>query len=277
MSAILWATAWNLPIGLAELRARARVGDRGLQQALDGADVRRERGRMRSQSMAVREHAGAAADRRRAPRRRPTQASSNTSSPIGEVRSPIFSNFWPGAKSGRAALDQKRRDAAVKPLLGVGDGEHDHDVGDRAIGDERLRAVDAPAAAVALGAQCAARTRRSPSRARSSRARRSACRRTVPAGSAASAPRCRASRAAPRRRADARRARTPVRRRGSRSPAPRAPMAQVSGSAPLPPYSSGTGRPWMPISAHLRQSSREKALLAVALDARRGSARRART
>src|SRR5690606_39880196 len=35
-------------------------------------------------------------------------------------------------------------------------------------------------------------------------------------------------------------------------------MAQVSVSAPLPPYFSSTGRPWIPIWAHLRHSSREK-------------------
>ena len=84
-----------------------------------------------------------------------------------------------------------------------------------------------------------------------------------------SALRCRASRRAPRRPAGARTARRPARRRGSRSPAPRARCAQDSASAPLPPYSSGTGNPWMPISAHLRHSSRENVCVAIALDAHR--------
>ena len=51
---------------------------------------------MRSQSMAVREYAGAPAYRRPAPLVADEGTSSNTSSPTGEVRSPIFSNFWPG-------------------------------------------------------------------------------------------------------------------------------------------------------------------------------------
>jgi hypothetical protein len=43
-------------------------------------------------------------------------------------------------------------------------------------------------------------------------------------------------------------------------------MAQLSGSAPTPPYSSGAGSPSRPTAAHWRHSSRGKTVRAVALD-----------
>jgi hypothetical protein len=81
---------------LAELRARSSVGDRGVQQALDGADVRRNEQRAFPVHRRA-EHAGAAADA--AEHRLVGElASSNTSSPTGEVRRPILANFWPAEK-----------------------------------------------------------------------------------------------------------------------------------------------------------------------------------
>ncbi len=221
MSAMRWRDRLELADRLAELRARARVRDRRLQQPLHRADVAREE----ADPLPVHRRG----EERRTPRRRVpstasagTYRSSNTSSPIGEVRRPIFSNFVPAEKPG---VPRSTRNAVTPPWIAlrrVGHREHDHDVGDRTVGDEGLGAVDAEAGAVALGARAQRERVGARVRARSSRARRSACRRTGRAGSAASAPRCRAARAARRRRAGARTGRTRGRRRGSRSRAPRA-------------------------------------------------------
>ena len=50
--------------------------------------------------------------------------------------------------AGRAGGHDEHRGVAVRPALGVGLGEHQHDVGDRRVGDEPLVAVDHPLVAV---------------------------------------------------------------------------------------------------------------------------------
>ena len=108
---------------------------------------------MRSQSIAVREHRRAAADACRGPRRRAPRRLEARARRPARFASPIFSNFWPLPKPGDAAIDEECRDAAVKALVGIGDREHDRDVGHGPVGDERLGAVDSPAVADALGAR----------------------------------------------------------------------------------------------------------------------------
>ena len=127
---------------------------------------------------------------------------------------------------GGEALGVGRHDEAADALVGL--RPHDRDVGDAAVGDPHLRAVEDPVVAVALGASCACPPGRSRSRARSARSSRSPRPPPSAAATAASAPRSRTSRsgtspASPARRpASAARSRRPPargrrRRRPSRS------------------------------------------------------------
>ncbi len=106
--------------------------------------------------------------RRRAPPRR-----------CGDARMPCFLYFWPW----RQALGARRDDEAGLAAaleLGIDGGDHDVDVGDAAVGDPRLGAVEDPLVGGLVvdrpGAQRA--TRRSRRRARRRRTRRAgSCRR----------------------------------------------------------------------------------------------------
>ena len=213
---------------------------------------------MRSQSIAAVNTRRAAADARRATasvgdvQRRRTRARRS-----GTCAGPSSRTSGPAREPGRAALDQERRDAAVIALLRVGHREHDHDVGHRPVGDERLRAVDAEAGAVALGAR--AHRKRVGARARLGHRVHADQRAVAQAAEIASLLRlrCRAARPARRRRAVGAQREHQAAVAGSRTRALRARSRRRAGRAPLPPYSSGTGSPWMPISPHWRHSSRE--------------------
>ena len=70
---------------------------------------------------------------------------------MGTVSHPQLGDLADHAESRRVALDQERRDPQ-DPLGGVGGGEAEEQVGDRAGGDPGLAAVQDPAVAPALGA-----------------------------------------------------------------------------------------------------------------------------
>ena len=107
------------------------------------------------------------------------------SSLVTEARSEIlWCTSW-----AREALHALLEQEAAHALVGAGP---DHgDVGQRAVRDPHLVAVDDPVVAVALGVRCASSPGRNRSRARSGRSSRSARPRPCRAASAASAPRCR--------------------------------------------------------------------------------------
>ena len=128
---------------LAELRARARVGDRRLQQPLHRADVAREQ----ADPLPVHgrgEHGGPGPDAAEHRLGRNVEIVEDELADRRGAQAHLL-ELRAGGEARRAALHEERRHAAVIALLGIGHREHDHDVGDRAVRDERLRAVDAEA------------------------------------------------------------------------------------------------------------------------------------
>ena len=72
-----------------------------------------------------------------------TRTSSKTTSPVWEARMPIFWNFWPAAEAGGAGRDDEGG-LAPGAELGLDRGDDDVHVGDAAVGDPGLGAVDDP-------------------------------------------------------------------------------------------------------------------------------------
>ena len=71
------------------------------------------------------------------------RTSSSTTSAVCEARMPCFLYFWPWLRPGVSGpIDEARLAAALQ--LGVDGGDDDVDVGDAAVGDPRLRAVEHP-------------------------------------------------------------------------------------------------------------------------------------
>ena len=66
---------------------------------------------------------------------------SKNSSAVSWALSPILSRLRPRSKPVHAALDDQQADALVAGV-GVGARDHDHEVGQDAVADERLRAVE---------------------------------------------------------------------------------------------------------------------------------------
>ena len=150
-----------------------------------------------------------------------TRTSSSTSSAVCEARMPSLSSFLPMAKPGRALLDDERGLAAVAER-GVDGGDDDVDVGDAAVGDEDLGAVEDPLVAVALARWCAASLTSEPAPGLGDRV--GAELDLVAEAVALAAPSDRSARACPRRRCRRRPATTPgspARCRRSPSAAPR--------------------------------------------------------
>ena len=166
-----------------------------------------------------------------------TRTSSSTTSAVCEARMPCFLYFWPCDRPG---VPGRHDEAGLAPALElrVDGGDHDVDVGDAAVGDPRLGAVEHP---LVLGLvvhrpACAASTRRSRRRART-RSRRRASRRRRRRSTAA--PTRRSARGCPARRCRRRRGRS----RRSTARCRRRPRT-------APPSSTGSVRPvGSPISA----------------------------
>ena len=77
-----------------------------------------------------------------------TRHFSNTSSTVGEPRMPIFFSSFPTLKPG-VPFSTTNALMPLAPLVGIGYGEHRHDVGDAALCDPDLRAVEYVVVAVA--------------------------------------------------------------------------------------------------------------------------------
>ena len=275
MSAIWCATAWNLPIAWPNcVRVRAYSIDCSSSRSIAPTWLANEADalpvhRVREDASTPPPTPPSTASRARGRRRRRARRSARCAGPSSRTSGPAV----------KPGVPRSTRNAVTppwKPFAGSVTAKTIDDVGDRPVGDEHLRAVDAEAVAVAARRASQREGVGAGVRARSWRARRSACRRTGPAGSVASAPRCRASRSARRRRAGARRARTPARRRRTRSPAPRARSRTSADRA----AAAVLLRHRQALQAHLAalapQLARE-GLLAIALERRRGSARPGRS
>ena len=163
---------------LAELRARPRIRRSLSRAAVPWCRRDSRRGRCApSPSPCVKMR------RRRRRRRRArlvgTRTLSNTSSPSGDGAQAHLLELAARGETGRAALDEEAGDAAVVALAASVTAKT---ITTSASGPLEMKVLvplirnPSPSARRA----CAARTRRSPSPARSSRARRSACRRTSP-------------------------------------------------------------------------------------------------
>ena len=168
------------------------------------------------------------------------------------------------AEARRPPLDHEGGDA----LLARGAIGHRHDhrgVGDAAVGDEVLRAVQDPVAPVAAPRSCACRRRPSPSRARSGPSSPPSRRGRAAAGSGASAPRCPPGGCGPSRGCGARRGRAPRPRprgpappsrspsRAWRGPSRRTPPASSSRPARARPSFANTSRGNSCFSSHSRE------------------------
>ena len=81
-----------------------------------------------------------------------TRTSSKTGEPVGEPLMPSLCSSLPIEKPGRSASTTK---AVSAPVLAVGHGEDDVEVGDAGVGDPVLGAVDDPLVAVAHARSCA--------------------------------------------------------------------------------------------------------------------------
>ena len=142
--------------------------------------------------------------------------------PGGEVRSPSFSILRETRTPGVVGVDEERR-RAVRPLLGIGHGEEDEQVGDRRVRREHFRPVDPEAVAVGNGAGL--HGERVGSGVGLGHGVRGD---DLPAAQPRQVflpllARCRTSRSAPRRATGERRAQRPARSPRTRIPAPRAP------------------------------------------------------
>ena len=71
------------------------------------------------------------------------RTSSSTTSAVCDARMPCFRYFWPWLQALRAGRHDEARLAAALQL-GVDGGDDDVDVGDAAVGDPRLGAVEHP-------------------------------------------------------------------------------------------------------------------------------------
>jgi hypothetical protein len=97
-----------------------------------------------------------------------SRRSSKNSSEVSWAFMPILSRLRPRLKPGRL-VSTRTRDSALRALGRVGLGDHDHQVGVLAVGDEGLLAVEHEFVAVAQPPWCARPAGRCRRRVRSSR------------------------------------------------------------------------------------------------------------
>ena len=124
--------------GLAPLHALLRVADALLEAAVDDAEAHRRH----AEALALERRLGRGARVRRRPRRRGAgrrgrSTSSRNTSPVGEVCIPIF--FIGGPRSPARSAPRSTRKARTSPLGPSIARVDDEDVGERRVGDERLR------------------------------------------------------------------------------------------------------------------------------------------
>ena len=143
MSASFFWVSWKPAIGLSNCSRSMEYGDRGLQAvagraegAADDAEARLVQAGQRAAQARARRAAWRSAGRR---------TPSRISSAVTDARSDSFLWISRRGEPGGVGRDHEAADAVVGPR------PHDGDVGDGAVGDPHLGAVEHPVVAVALG------------------------------------------------------------------------------------------------------------------------------